>query len=362
MGGSSLILKTSVLLPVLLLALGLVLGGGWPLVALFYLSIFAFLIDEAVGVNPEQPFANGTIVRVLENALPILLALAHFALLPLVILTLAAGDGTTLEKALIFAGFSLFFGSMSTANAHELIHRKGLLRPALGKWVFTSLLFGHHTSAHLAVHHRHAATPHDPNSARMNEGFYRFFLRAWFGSFRAGLSVENQRLVQMGRSPFHPANPYLIYIGGALVFLSLAYVLAGTSGVLIYLAFAGLAQVQLLLSDYVQHYGLDRLKNPEGEYEPVSTHHSWNAPYLFSSTLMMNAPHHSAHHAHPGRDYRALSSEAGAPLLPRSLPAMSCLALLPGLWKRVMNPYVIVWRLARQADVKFDPTEAQKPV
>ncbi len=44
------------------------------------------------------------------------------------------------------------------------------------------------------------------------------------------------------------------------------------------LALAAYAQMQLLLSDYVQHYGLRRKTSENGKPEPVGPQHSWNAP------------------------------------------------------------------------------------
>jgi hypothetical protein len=66
--------------------------------------------------------------------------------------------------------------------------------------------------------------------------------------------------------------------------------------------------MQILMSDYIQHYGLQRLPLPSGRLEPVGLHHSWNAPKGFSSYLMMNAPTHSAHHLHPDRRFDELAA------------------------------------------------------
>jgi len=322
-------------------------GSGWALAALLYLSVFTFLADSAL--RPEAA-PEGAAER-FDDILPVLLALAHFALLPLAVWLLARGDGGAWERVLIFAAFALFFGIMSTANAHELIHRPERWRRALGRWVFVSLLFGHHVSAHLAVHHRHVATPFDPNTARPNEGFWRFFARAWRGSLRAGLAVEKARLARRGLPPWHISNPYLGYGAGALAFLGLAAVLAGPAGVAAWVALAASAQLFLLLSDYVQHYGLQRRALPGGGFEPVGLRHSWNAPHVFSGALMMNAPRHSDHHARPDLPHGQLRlrRREGAPMLPRSLPVMSCIALLPGLWRRVMNPHLQAWRHAEEA-------------
>lgn len=340
------ILPLAVLLPLPFLAAAPLLGGSFGLVALIYLTVFSFLLDKAVQQSgPVEPDSKSGPTPATAS-LPLALAVVHFVLLPFAVLSLAGpAPGSLAGPMVAFLAFAVFFGSVSTANAHELIHRGDIFSRAFGKWVFISLLFGHHTSAHLYVHHVHAATPADPNTARLNESFYRFFRRCWIGSFRAGLDSEIRRLALRGRGPLHVSNPYLIYFAGAATFLALAYVLGGLLGLAIYVGLAFAAQVQLLLSDYVQHYGLERRLLSNGKYQPVGVQHCWNAPHIFSAALMMNAPRHSDHHTHPDRPYSALRllDDAGAPLLPHSLPAMSCLALVPRVWKRVMNPRVAAW-------------------
>lgn len=356
MAKANLFYKLTALLPLPFLLLSPLLGGPWAFVALFYLSVFAFLADEALVANGDAARQTGWLDRHLADAVPVILGVAHLILLPVAVLALANGSLGFGEKIVVFMAFALFFGITSTANAHELIHRRGWFRHTLGKWVFTSLLFGHHVSAHLSVHHRHVATPNDPNSSRLNEGFYDFFIRAWAGSFKAGLAVEKARLGQLGLGFWHPQNPYLIYCFGAVTFLALTYTLAGWTGILAYLGLSLFAQMQLLLSDYVQHYGLERRIVGDGKYAPVSIRHSWNAPHVFSSALMLNAPKHSDHHAHPSLPYselRGLTAE-GAPVLPYSLPVMSCLALLPDNWRRVMNPRVADWVRAQNEVAKIN--------
>ena len=104
-------------------------------------------------------------------------------------------------------------------------------------------------------------------------------------------------------------------------------------------------QAQLLLSDYVQHYGLTRAFAPDGRPEPVGDRHSWNAPQRFSAAMMLNAPRHSDHHAHPARPYPGAAPAARTRRLPWSLPMMANVALVPPLWRRMMHP-----RLDRLAD------------
>lgn len=323
------------LLPVPLLVAGGLLGGVWLAGALFYMTIFVFLLDELIhtigkAATPEAEFP-------LADRLSALLAQAHFPLLLLAIAAVSGATGLNLaERVAGFFAFGLFFGQVSNSNAHELIHRARRPLFELGKWVYVSLLFGHHTSAHRLVHHRYAASNRDPNSARAGETYYRFVVRAWFGSFRAGLTEENSLRARKGGAT-GGLHPYLVYCGGALAAVAISTLAFGVAGLFAHVGLALFATGQLLMSDYVQHYGLCRRVMADGRPEPVGPQHSWNAPHWYSSLLMLNAPRHSDHHSHPARPYPALVLEENYPTLPRSLPVMGFVALYPPRWRRLMD-------------------------
>jgi len=135
------------------------------------------------------------------------------------------------------------------------------------------------------------------------------------------------------------------YVSGAALTLGIAAIIAGWGGVVQLLALAAYAQMQLLLSDYVQHYGLRRKPRADGRIEPVGPQHSWNAPQWYSSAMMLNAPRHSDHHMRPARAFPALEVTPDTmPILPRSLPVMAALALVPPIWRRVMDRRVARWQ------------------
>jgi len=96
--------------------------------------------------------------------------------------------------------------------------------------------------------------------------------------------------------------------------------------------------LQILLSDYVQHYGLTRTDTPDGKPVPVSMAHSWNAPHPFSTATMLNAARHSHHHAHPARPFPALRLPPDAPFLPWPLPVACLIAMYPPIWRKRMTP------------------------
>lgn len=320
-------------LAVVLLTLAALFGGGLAWLALAYLTVIAAGLDGwPLEVTPRDDAAT---IRAADR-LSVALALAQFPLLWLVLDALAQGTGP--ERVALFAAMGIFMGQIGNSNAHELIHRSGRGLRRLGIAVYVSHLFGHHASAHPLVHHIHVATDRDPNSARLGRSYYRFALEAWRGSFQQGLKAESARMARAGRPGIR--HPYVVYILGALAMLLVVGISFGPIGVLRYIALAGFATSQLLMSDYVQHYGLRRQMRPNGKAEPVSILHSWNSPHWFTSALMLNAPRHSDHHADPARPYPALRLPDAAPTLPYALPVMAMIALWPPLWRQIMDPRV----------------------
>lgn len=326
------------LVPLGLLLAGGVRGGVWIWAALAAITLVVAALDALSG---EESAREGQEFPA-QGALSFILGLGHFAVLALTVVALSGPDLSTLEKLGLFTAAGLFLGQISNSNAHELIHRSGPWQAVLGRWIYISVLFGHHASAHRLVHHVHVATPNDPNSAPFGMGFYRFLPRAWWGSLFAGWRAE-QALSQRSRAG--RGNPYWIYAAGSALGLITAALYCGAGGVAALLALSFYAQAQLLLSDYVQHYGLQRGFLADGRREPVGPQHSWNAPHFASGLMMLNAPRHSDHHAHPARAYPVLRLPAPseAPTLPHALPVMACLALVPPIWRRMMDRRAEAW-------------------
>lgn len=297
------------------------------------------------------PARAATVARRLSDAdrLSVLLAPAHLLLLVAALYGLSGRAGYGVPGWIVaFFAFGIWFGQVSNSNAHELIHRRDRRLRRLGAAIYATLLFGHHASAHRLVHHRFVATLDDPNTAQLGESFYRFVLRAWPGAFIAGYEMEaaiRQRRTARRRLP--PVHPYVWYLGGSLLTAILVVILFGLAGLLAWVLLAGYAQIQLLLSDYVQHYGLRRRALALGRVEPLGPRHSWDAPRPFSAALMLNAPLHADHHLHPERRWSELAApglsggpQGQAPVLPYSLPVMGALALWPAGWRRLMDKRV----------------------
>lgn len=321
--------------PLALLALGGVLGGAWGFAAFLWMAFAAVALDSllpftAPDASPDAELPDAELPGAeFPGAEPLLVALGLAALLLLPLLCAALARRPFDASALCLAlAAGLWLGQVGHPVAHELIHRPARLPRALGVAIYAALLIGHHASAHRLVHHALVGTAQDPNSARAGEGFWHFLPRAWAGSFRAGHAAEAVR----------NSRAYLIYSAGALAALTLAFLIGGASALILWFLVCAYAQMQIFLSDYVQHYGLTRALRADGKPLPVTTLHAWNAGHWASSALTLNATRHSDHHMHPSRHYPVLALPKEAPRLPWPLPIAACVALYPPLWHRRMLP------------------------
>lgn len=332
---------TASLLPLALLGLGLSLGGPWLWAAFLYMACLTLILDQLIPLVPGQ--SEGSEFPAADLLL-LAIGLGALALLPLATWAIAGPSALTPAQRLIaFFATGFWLGQVVHPAAHELIHRTNRSLFRLGAACYAALLFGQHSSAHRLVHHRAVATPEDPNTARLGESFYRFARRAWIGSFRQGLRAETDLRARAAKG----LHPYALSLTVSAAALLLATLIAGLPGLLTWIALALHAQSQILLSDYVQHYGLTRTRLPDGKYEPVGPAHSWNTAHWFTSAMMLNAPRHSDHHLHPSRPFPALRLPDKAPRLPWPLPLACAMALSPRLWRRAMAPHLARWRDSR---------------
>ena len=76
-------------------------------------------------------------------------------------------------------------------------------------------------------------------------------------------------------------------------------------------------------------------------YERVDPSHSWNSNNIATNVLLYHLQRHSDHHANPTRRYQALRDYQESPVLPTGYAGMIVLALVPAVWRRVMDPRVL---------------------
>ena len=330
--------------------------GGWAVILMPLCSWGLFtLLDALTGLDkanfdPATPDAGLYWFR----AITLIWFPVQFALLIWMLwyVPQAAHLGT-LEKIMLFFGMGIVSGTIGINYSHELMHQKPVVERWMADLLLASVLYSHFRSEHLRVHHLHVGTPRDPVTARYNEGFHRFFPRVLVQCFGSAWKAEVAMLARRNLPVMHKSNPFWRYAGLQAGFLVLAVVLGGWIGLGLFLFQEAVAIWQLELVNYIEHYGLTRRHLGNGKYEHVLPRHSWNASHRASNWLLINLQRHSDHHYKPDRRFPLLQthSEVDAPQLPYGYPVMTMAAMVPPLFKRVMNPRVKAWRLAYYPDI-----------
>ncbi|MEV7429561.1 MULTISPECIES: fatty acid desaturase [unclassified Nocardioides] len=234
-------------------------------------------------------------------------------------------------------------GGIGINTAHELGHKKESHERWLSKIALAQSFYGHFYIEHNRGHHVRVATPEDPASSRLGETFYRFWPRTVLGSLRSAWNLEKRRYARKEQHPFRPGNDVLnawvmsaVLWGGVVAWLGVE--------VLPYLLLQAVVGFSLLeVVNYMEHYGMLRQKVGVGErqrYERVDPSHSWNSNNIATNVLLYHLQRHSDHHANPTRRYQTLRDFEESPVLPTGYAGMIVLALVPPLWRRVMDPRV----------------------
>ena len=250
------------------------------------------------------------------------------------------------EKLGLFFGVGVVSGSVGIVYSHELMHQSNRLERWLADLLLASVLYSHFRTEHLLIHHPYVATPRDAVTARYNEGFHRYFARVMIEVPISAWAAERSMLERRDLSVWDAANPFWKYGALQTGALLLALFLGGWMGLGLFIFQAFIAIWQLELTNYVEHYGLTRKYLGDGKYEHVKPHHSWNSDHMATNWQFINLQRHSDHHYKPARRFPLLQTydESEAPQLPYGYPLMTMAAMVPPLWRRVMNKRVRKWR------------------
>ncbi len=323
--------------------------GGWTLWILpLYAWYFFALLDAFLGsnLNNADPQTGDEDLN-WHRLITLIWAPIQFVLLFGMIWY--ASDAPHLsvgEKFGLFFGVGVITGTVGINYSHELMHQKNHKERFLGDLLLSMVLYSHFRSEHLLVHHRHVGTPRDPVTALYNEGFFRFFPRVLKQCWISAFNAEKAMLARKGKDWTDLSNPFFKYWTLQSSMLLLAILLGGWIGLVLFIWQALVAIWQLELVNYIEHYGLTRKYLGDGKYEHVKPRHSWNAAHKASNWLLINLQRHSDHHYKPDRRFPLLQNydPAEAPQLPFGYPIMTMAAMVPPLWRRIMNKRIRRWR------------------
>ena len=235
-------------------------------------------------------------------------------------------------------------GGIGINTAHELGHKREANERWLSKIALAQSFYGHFYIEHNRGHHVRVATPEDPASSRLGESFYAFWPRTVIGSLKSAWNVEKKRYARKQQHPFRPGNDVLnAWVMSAVLFGALIVWLGvGIIPFLIVQAIVGFSLLEVV--NYMEHYGMLRQRVGTAQrqrYERVDPSHSWNSNNIATNVLLYHLQRHSDHHANPTRRYQTLRDFEESPVLPTGYAGMIVLALVPPLYRRVMDKRVL---------------------
>jgi alkane 1-monooxygenase len=242
-------------------------------------------------------------------------------------------------------------GVFGVLAAHEMIHSRRRGERLLGTAMLTGMAYRHFRIAHVYGHHRWAGTERDAATARLGESCYGFLRRTLAGQLREAYEIENRRCRLRGCTAL--SNRVIQDVVVTSLLLSAIGLFVGVTGLLFFITQSVVAVLVLEMFNYVAHYGLVRHKAEDGRFERLDDRHSWNSSNVAANLLIFNMGRHAYHHRKPAASYEKLQFVRSAPELPAGYAASILLALIPPLWRRVMDPKVQGSDRSQRANSRF---------
>jgi alkane 1-monooxygenase len=231
-------------------------------------------------------------------------------------------------------------GALAINTAHELIHKPTRIEQWLGGFLLSCVGYATFKIEHVHGHHQWVATPRDPSTAKKGESVYAYLSRAVAQNVANAWQLQMKRLQRDGVGFWSMRNGLLGWTMLTVALAFASFTAFGATGLLYFVAQAIGAILHLEVINYIEHYGLARRQDANGTYERVDEHHSWNSAYFVSNAYLFQLQRHSDHHFHAGRTYNTLQHYDTSPQLPGGYGAMILLALVPPVWRRVIDPRV----------------------
>ncbi len=300
------------------------LGAYWYafLVVLVIIPVLDLILGRSVrlssAVEMQRLEANPFFRCVLHAWVPLQLALIGWGAW-----LIGTGELGTGNAVLFTLSVGLATGATGITIAHELGHKRSPLDRFLSRLLLVTVSYGHFTVEHNRGHHVRVATPEDPASARYGESFWAFLPRTLIGSFRHAWALERGEVLK----------PWAATLAIAAA-LGLAF---GPLAAAFFFGQSAMAITLLEAVNYVEHYGLQRAKLPDGRFERPGARHAWDAYERLSNCFLVHLQRHADHHLNPMRPYAALQPQAESPKLPTGYAGMIPVAMVPPLWFAVMN-------------------------
>lgn len=319
---------------------GITFQGAWSFATPLYAFVFIPLLELLLPLDEKNLSRESAESKSKQRIFDWLLYLnvpIVFGLLLYSFNAVAQGDLLTYELIGLVFSVGIVLGVNGINVAHELGHRQHTNERFLGKLLLLPSHYMHFYIEHNFGHHLHAATPEDPATARYNQSVYSFWLTSSIRQYFSAWSIQLKLLKNQNHSFLSVYNDMLWYAVFQVAYLLTVLLVFGPK-VLLFAFAAGIGGFILLETvNYIEHYGLIRLKKSSGRYERVSEIHSWNSNHVVGRIVLYELTRHSDHHSKSSKKYQILDCHEESPQMPFGYPTSMVLALMPPLWFKVIN-------------------------
>lgn len=230
---------------------------------------------------------------------------------------------TWVELFGVAISMGVLLGAFGITTAHELVHRRQKIYRALGVWNLTLCNFAHWGIEHVYGHHKNVATPQDPATSRRNEWLYTYWFRSYKGVLLGAYKIAPQKV--------------LTYWITSSVLSFIVYATLGFQALVGWWVSSLFAVLLLETVDYIEHYGLLRAKNEDGNYTAVKAQHAWDSTSIATNVNLYNLGLHSHHHMKAAIPFQDLSEQPGDRKMPFGYSVMIVMALFPFIYIPFMN-------------------------
>jgi len=327
-----------------LFMLAIIYGGVWWLLPASLVMVAVPILDSLAGedLTPDEVVLSRSQKWLLEAA-P-----AFFVLGNAVVIGLTAHIFARLATAeKLFAALSIgMIGSIGITAAHELVHKAHRVSKVFGRLGLANVCYLHFEINHIQGHHVRVGTEEDQSTAWFDESLYKFFFRTVPGCFKLSWELERHRMNRRSVATLSFKNQMIQFALLQSAYIAVIWYLGKSAGIAFFLLQASVAVWMLEATAYIEHYGLLRSKRADGKYEPMSPANSWDCYGQFSNYLVFQLQRHADHHSYPTRPFAMLHTASEAPELPVGYPLLIGLAMIPPLWRRIMDPRVMAAKLA----------------
>lgn len=219
--------------------------------------------------------------------------------------------------------------AFATCVGHELLHWPSVFDRGLARLIMATVAYGPFPFEHLH-HHAKVGIPTEGTTPPLGQSVWGFLRSNVVFTLRSGWAIERRR--QLAKRLPLIRNRYLQQWLLTAVIIAVFAMIGSVWGLVLFVAQAAFGVFTTEYVNYAQHYGLSREANA-----PTRSSLSWNSNSFMTNAFTLNITRHVHHHQDADVPYYNLKYIEPMPLLPAGYLTLFFPAMVPPLWRRIMD-------------------------